>query len=171
MGLDSIRDFVSHCLADVYDSEQQVFGLLDHMETQTRSTEVRDLIRRHREDTSRQIENVESCFELLGAEAPRRACLAMRGIREEKRGFDRENPVAAVLESYNLLVLEKVSQYLAATYRVLVAAAGALRPDDLKRLLEQNLHRDQAVAAWLQEHRTRLLVDFGTLPAAGRAQR
>lgn len=161
MAAHSLKDVFRHGLGDIYDAEQQILSVLDQMETETGSIEVRDRIRRHRDETNHQIENLERCFELLGNGAPRVDCAAIRGLRDEKRNFQREeSPSPAALELFNLDAANKTEHYEIATYRGLVAQARALGNDDIRRLLEQNLRQEEDMAQWLETCHTQYLSEL-----------
>ncbi|MBI4544552.1 MAG: ferritin-like domain-containing protein [Gemmatimonadetes bacterium] len=160
MAANTLNDVFRHGLGDMYDAEQQIISVLDQLETETQSVEVRGRIRRHREETQRHIQNLERCFELLGSEAPRVQCTALRGLREEKRTFQAEQPSPQALEVFNLDAASKTEHYEIASYRGLVDQAKALRQDDISRLLEQNLRQEEEMSRWIDEQQPKILEQF-----------
>lgn len=158
MAAHTLRDVLRLGLGEIYDAEQQVLAVLDEMETETESDEVRDRIRRHRDETRHQLENIERCIELLGAGAPRVRSGALRGIREARPHFRQEaSPSGAVLEIFNLDTIGKIEGMEIAAYRTLIAQARALGDDDIRRLLEQNLRQEEEMARWSEEGHLRML--------------
>ncbi|MBI4409555.1 MAG: ferritin-like domain-containing protein [Gemmatimonadetes bacterium] len=163
MAANTLNDLFRHGLGDIYDAEQQIVSVLDQMETETGDQEVRNRIRKHREETQKQIQNLEHCFELLGSEPSRVQCSTVRGLRDEKRSFQQEGPSPLALEIFNLDAANKTEHYEIASYRGLVDLARALEQDDMRRLLEQNLHQEETMSAWLEQQQPKLLSQARTL--------
>jgi len=157
MPANTLNDVFRHGLGDIYDAEQQILSVLDEFETQTRNEEVRKRIRKHRDETQQQIQNLERCFELLATEAPRVQCGVIRGLRDEKREFQKENPSPEALEVFNLDSAMKTEHYEIASYRGLVDQAKALGNDDVRRLLEQNLEQEEDMSRWIEKHEPDIL--------------
>jgi ferritin-like metal-binding protein YciE len=149
MGLHTLKDVFRHALGMLYDAEQQILASIDEIETETRSTAFRNRIRQHRQETQRQIQNVERCFELLGTDAPHVQSAGARGMREDKRAFRREQPSPEALEIFDLDAASKTEHYEIASYRSLLNMAVTLGVDDVRRLLEQNLREEEAMSEWL----------------------
>jgi ferritin-like metal-binding protein YciE len=159
MPVHTLRDLFRHSLGVQYDAEQQILGTLDEMETETRSTALRDRLRLHRDETQHQIQNIERCFELIGTDAPRAECAVARGLREEKRAFRRESPSPEAIELYDLHAASRTESYEIASYRGLSSMAAALELDDVRRLLLQNLRQEEDMSGWLEAHSPELLED------------
>lgn len=160
MAIHSLNDVFRHGLGDIYDAEQQLLSVLDQMETETQNSTVRDQIRKHREETQHQIENLERCFELIGVDAPRVECATIRGLRDEKRTFQKESPSPEALEAFNLDAASKSEHYEIAAYRGLMYQATALGQDDVRRLLEQNLRQEEEMSRWIDERQPQLLSEM-----------
>ncbi|HEY8483745.1 MAG TPA: DUF892 family protein [Longimicrobiales bacterium] len=160
MPANTLNDLFLHGLGDIYDAEQQILSALNEMETETSNAEVRDRIRRHREETHQQIENLEQCFELLGTGAPRVQCSTVRGLRDEKRSFRDQQPSPAAIEVFNLDAANKTEHYEIASYRGLVDLARTLELDDARRLLEQNLRQEEEMSRWIEEQQPRILAEL-----------
>ncbi|HLU26725.1 MAG TPA: DUF892 family protein [Longimicrobiales bacterium] len=160
MAINSLQDVFRHGLGDIYDAEQQLLSVLDQMETETQDTSIRDRIRKHRDETQHQIENLERCFELIGVDAPRVQCAAIRGLRDEKRTFQQENPSPQALEAFNLDAASKTEHYEIAAYRGLMNQAKALGQEDVRRLLEQNLRQEEEMSRWIEECQPKVLSEM-----------
>ncbi len=157
MPANSLNDLFRHGLGDIYDAEQQILSVLDQMETETSDDTIRNRVRKHRNETEQQIQNLERCFELLSAQAPRVQCAAIRGLRDEKRAFQQENPSEQALEVFNLDSANKTEHYEIASYRGLIDQARVLGQDDVRRLLEQNLRQEEEMSRWIEEHQPEVL--------------
>jgi ferritin-like metal-binding protein YciE len=149
MGVHTLKDVFRYSLGMLYDAEQQILASIDEMETETRSTAFRNRIRQHREETQRQIQNLQRCFELLGTDAPHAQSAVARAMREDKRAFRREEPSPEALEIFDLDAASKTEHYEIASYRSLLDMAQALGADDVRRLLEQNLREEEDMSEWL----------------------
>jgi ferritin-like metal-binding protein YciE len=169
MPVHTLKDVFRHALGILYDAEQQVLAALDEVETETRSTAFRDRVRQHRQETQRQIQNLERCFELLGTDAPHAQSAVARGLREDKRAFRRENPTPDALEFFDLDAAVRTEHYEVGAYRSLLAIARVLELDDARRLLEQNLREEESMAEWLAANGQEIMTDVLGVTAAPRA--
>ncbi|HEX7089018.1 MAG TPA: DUF892 family protein [Longimicrobiales bacterium] len=169
MPANSLSDVFRHALGDIYDAEQQILSVLDQMETETSDEQIRNRVRKHRDETEQHIQNLERCFELLSAQAPRVQCAAIRGLRDEKRTFQQENPSEEALEVFNLDAASKTEHYEIASYRGLIDQARVLGQDDVRRLLEQNLRQEEDMSRWIEEHQPEVLTRMQA--ASGRGAR
>src|SRR5690606_18162894 len=97
------------------------------------------------------------CFELLSAQAPRVQCAAIRGLRDEKRAFQQENPSEQALEVFNLDSANTTEHYEIASYRGLIDQPRLLGQDDVRRLRAQNLRQDEEMSRWIEEHQPGVL--------------
>ena len=95
MPANSLNDLFRHGLGDIYDAERPILSVLDQMETETVDDTIRNRVRKHRNETEQQIQNLERCFELLSAQAPRVQCAAIRGLRNREAGLPAGEPVRA----------------------------------------------------------------------------
>jgi ferritin-like metal-binding protein YciE len=166
MALLSLRDAFRHQLGVVYDAEQQVLGILDEIETETGSTELRDRIRTQREAKHRQITNVTSAFELLGSAPPKVESHTLRGLRAERAALRALAPSQPVVEASDLLALDTASQATASLYGGLCDLGRRVGADDVVRLLGHNFETEHRFGEWVRERRAALLSEIEPAPRA-----
>src|SRR5690606_6434059 len=131
MPANSLSDVFRHGLGDIYDAEQQILSVLDQMETETSDEQIRNRVRKHRDETEQQIQNLERCFELLSARPARVQCAPIRGLRGEKRTFQQDTPPEGALEAFNLDAASKTEDDKNASYRGLIDQARVLGQGDV----------------------------------------
>jgi ferritin-like metal-binding protein YciE len=165
MAIESIRDVYRHQLGEVYHAEQLVLSVLDRIELETGSAALRDRVRTLRRETLRQVDNVERCFELAGASAPRVESETARGIVAERERFLEEQPTEQVLELYNLHCIARLGALKRESYRQLARMAGAIRQDDAGRLLAANLREEEELGRWLDENAAALVETRPSAPS------
>jgi len=162
MPLDTIRDVFLHQLGAAYDAEQQMVGMIDQVEMEALSVDLRNRMRLHREETLRQIGSLERCFELTGTAPPRVESGIVRGIREDRQQFAGDQPSETALEVFNIHLVDRLAHYKAAAYRLLADLARHIGQDDVRRLLEQNLADEESLCGWVAEHRDRIIGEAAT---------
>jgi ferritin-like metal-binding protein YciE len=139
-----------HELGRIYEEHRQVLPILDRLETQTGRASIRDRLRRHREETLNQIENMHHCFELLGTDAPRVECAVVRALDSEALRFEEQSPGPWAVDLHNLLAAMKMEHLEWASYRGTLELAAATGHDDVQRLLGQNFTYVESMLQWLE---------------------
>jgi ferritin-like metal-binding protein YciE len=157
MALETLRDVFRHHLGDAYHAEQQILAVLDAIELDTTTTELRDRVRAERAAVLRHIDSLERCFELLGTSPPRVESALAAALIAERHHVRSMEPSPAALEAWNTLALRRLTALRLETYRQLCQLADEVRQGDARRLLEQVLDAEYAFGTWLEEWSPRLL--------------
>jgi ferritin-like metal-binding protein YciE len=157
MALETLRDVFRHHLGDAYHAEQQIMAVLDAIELDTTTTELRDRVRAQRAAGLRHIDTLERCFELLGTSPPQVESELVRALLAERHRVTSLEPSPGALEAWNTLALGRLTALKLETYRQLCRLADEVRQSDVRRLLEQVLDAESAFATWLDEWSPRLL--------------
>jgi len=153
----TLKDLLRHGLGEMFDAQRQFLPLLDRMEVDIREDSFRARIRRHREETLNQIDNLQRCFDLLGTDAPGIECAAARGLAADVRGFRSQTAEPWAIEVYGLEAVARLEAFELAGLGALANYATATRHDDVLRLLRHNLAETQRMADWIADARTALL--------------
>lgn len=148
MAVESMRELYRHLLAEAYDAERHALGLLDQLETDMGAPDGRNRVRRYRDATTRQIDTLERCMELLGGASPSVASAALPGVLEDRRTFLLQAPAVGVLEAYDVIALGRCAELAAAGYRTLAALASVCGQPDARRLFERAIGEEEETAAW-----------------------
>jgi ferritin-like metal-binding protein YciE len=119
--------------------------------------ELRTRMEQHAEETRRQAERLRDCLQRYDA-APsglKDTLGKMTGLGQALSGFlVGDEVVKAMLATATVEQMEIVS------YKLLIEAAEAMGDSETKRVCDENLREEEAMAAWLEEHRSALLREY-----------
>lgn len=135
-----------HELSDMYDGEEHILKILPKLAEESGNSEVRSAFEMHEQQTREQIQNLDQCFQLLGAERQKVTCDAVLGLKKEHDSFLKEKPDDAILTMFDLGAASKTEHYEIASYEGLIAKAQLMGQQSVARLLEQNLRQEQEMA-------------------------
>jgi ferritin-like metal-binding protein YciE len=140
------RDLLVQQLAVVYGSEKAIEGMLQKLAREANDEELAAGFERHREETRRQIANLEQAFQLLG-EKPRRAkAPAVEGLELQHKAFAADAADDVLPEVLDLVALASASStehFEIAAYETLIMLAESLEATELVRPLQENLEQEQ----------------------------
>jgi ferritin-like metal-binding protein YciE len=142
MRIDEPRDLFTHKLGAALKMETTVAELLGTLEDKAQSPELKELLRRHGDETHHQIANLHEAFAALGEEAKERACPAIKGIESEGQTLIRltdESLVDAVV----LSGAAETEHHEIAAYEGLLAYAHAFGHESVVGLLRDNLRQEE----------------------------
>ena len=111
--------------------------------------ELRERIERHLEETRRHAESIRGCIERRngGTSMVKDTMAKVVGVAQGLSGlFVNDEVVKGSLADYTFEQME------IASYKILIAAAEKLGDMETKRVCEANLHQEEAMARWLDEH-------------------
>jgi ferritin-like metal-binding protein YciE len=141
--IETPRDLYIHELGAALKTEKTVLEMLPKLEEHASDSQVKEALRRHHEDTTWHIANVQRAFQALGAELDETTCPAMEGLEKEteanlKMVDDRLND--------NVIVagMTGTEHHEIALYEGLVTGAEAMGEQDVVALLQENLESEQA---------------------------
>lgn len=165
----TFKDFLRYGLGELHDFQRQVLPLIDRMETVTRQNDLRKRFRQHREETLRQIENLDRCFDLLGTDSPKVESAVARAFTADMIRFYEPEPGPWAAEAYLLEIAARLEHYERACYDGALHVATALRHGDIQRLLTQNIEYTRSMCQWIETTRAalveRLVATRATTPA------
>ncbi|MBX6343265.1 MAG: DUF892 family protein [Thermomicrobiaceae bacterium] len=67
MAMQTPQDLFKHELGDIYDAEQTIVGILSTLAGEVDDQDVRSALQHHEQETRRQIQNLDQCFQIIGA--------------------------------------------------------------------------------------------------------
>lgn len=146
MGMQRPEELFLHELSDMYDAEEHIVKMLPKLAEEAGNTEVRSAFQMHEQQTREQIQNLDQCFQLLGAQRQKVTCDAVLGLKKEHESFLKEKPDEAILTMFDLGAASKTEHYEIASYEGLIAKAQMMGQQSVARLLEQNLRQEQEMA-------------------------
>src|SRR5438309_5830066 len=98
----------------------------------------------HRKETEGQIERLQRCFEFLGEEPEKAECHGIRGLIQEKKAFEEEDPSQDLIDVFNVGAAIKVESYEICEYESLIDLAREMKHTKVVQLLSQNLKEEKA---------------------------
>jgi ferritin-like metal-binding protein YciE len=145
-------------LRDAHAMEEQAEQVLSALARRIENyPELKAQIDRHLEVTRRQAERVRSCIERRkGTPSTIKITMAkMLGVAQGLSGlFVGDEVVKGMLATYTFEHME------IASYKILIAAAEKLGDNETKRVLEEIVREEEAMAKWLEEHFTPITGEF-----------
>lgn len=144
--MNKAQELFLHELGDILDAEQRIVQMLPMMAQETENTEIQQAYRQHENETRQQIQNIERCFQLMGAQPKRSACFAIDGLKKEHDSFLQEKPTPMLLTMFDLGGAAKTEHYEIASYQELINQATLMGKQDCAQLLQQNLDQEKAMA-------------------------
>jgi len=153
-----MKDNLLDWLRDAHAMEEQAEKMLTTTAERLENyPELRRRIEQHIEETRRQAQSVRGCIERLGGDtsAIKDATAKMMAMAQGMSGmFVSDEVVKASLASYTFEHME------IASYRALIAAAEACGDMETRRVCEQILVEEEAMANWLADHLSKTVQEF-----------
>lgn len=110
-------------LADMFSSEQQIINELPNVIKAVESTELKNALTNHLNETKEQLVRLKQIFKLLNEAPPHEKCEAMKGILEEGKEFVEQFPKSSLRDAALIGACQKVEHYEIASYGTLYAHA------------------------------------------------
>ena len=95
MGMQTPQDLFLHELGDMYDAEQRILQMLPTMAKECDNDQVRQAFQHHEQETKQQVQNLDKCFQALGAKPPQTTCAAIAGESSGLRTIARASATVA----------------------------------------------------------------------------
>ena len=131
-------------IKDIYWAEKHLVKTLPKMQKAATSTQLKDAIGTHLEQTKGQVSRLEQVFELLGKRVQAKKCDAMEGLSKEGESIIEETDKGTATRDVGLIMAaQKVEHYEIATYGGLVQLAKTLGHQDISDLLAQTLTEEE----------------------------
>lgn len=140
----TLEDMFLHMLKDVYHAEKQILRALPKMAKAAGSEELREAFEAHREETEKQVERLESVFEMLDRKPRAETCEAIVGLIEEAKEVMDEAEDDDVKDAGLIAAGQAVEHYEIARYGTMKAWAEQLGMDDAAELLNETLEEEKA---------------------------
>lgn len=145
-----LNEFLLDELRDLYDAEKQLVKTLPKMARAATSTDLKDAIMEHLEETKGHVQRIEECFEHLGQRPRSKPCKGLKGILDEGKEMLEEDLEPAVRDTAIAAGCRKVEHYEMAAYEGLKEIASQLEMGEITNLLGDTLgeeqHADQILA-------------------------
>jgi ferritin-like metal-binding protein YciE len=144
MAVKSLDDLFYDTLRDIYYAEKKLVTALPKMAKLAQSSELRQAMQKHLDETREHVQRLEQVFETLGKRATAKKCEAMDGIIAEAEEVASEIKAEEVLDAALISSAQTVEHYEIARYGTLCAWARELGMEDAEKLLQQTLEEEKA---------------------------
>ena len=140
--LNNSREVFGHKLGSAYQMEQDVLEMLGDLEEEAQRDELKKQFRHHRDETRRQIENIEQAFRALGEEPDDSPSQVTKALDKQAKA-DIKMADESIVDTVILSGAEQTEHHEIAVYESLIAQAEQLGEPDVVKLLQQNLEVEQ----------------------------
>lgn len=149
--MQTARELFIHELTDMLDAEQKLVEALGTQAEESSRPDLQKAFQSHQQQTRKQVERLQQCFDLLDEEAEETECKGIAGIIAEHDSFkEEEEPAEDLMDIFNVGAAAKVESYEIAAYESLINLAQQLDQTKVERLLNQNLKEEQQTLKKMQ---------------------
>lgn len=162
MKIDSLEKLFHEELKDIYDAEKRLTKALPKMAKAASSDELKSALNEHLEVTVTQVSRLEKVFELIGAKAVSKTCMAMKGLLEEGEEALQTDGPDPIPDLCIIGAGRRVEHYEMAAYETLTGIAKTLQLTEIEDLLAANLQEEIDADAALAELSMQLMESEGS---------
>ncbi|MHA7305220.1 YciE/YciF ferroxidase family protein [Arthrobacter sp. TMN-49] len=139
----TVDEIFHYKLGSALTMEYDSLEMLGDMEKGAMRSDLRELFHEHAHETRQQIENLQQCFALLGAEAHQGPSPATKGLAKESKALMAKTDNSLV-DAVVLAGALETEHYEMAVYEALIFQAKARGAAGIAELLNQNLMQEKA---------------------------
>jgi ferritin-like metal-binding protein YciE len=150
-GLTTLRDLLIEELKDLYDAENQLVKALPKVVRAASSTQLKEAIQGHLEETRGHVKRLEQAFKHLGESATGSHCDAMEGLLEEGEDIMEEEGEESVVDAGIIAAAQKIEHYEIAGYGCVSTWAESIGESEVADLLNQTLDEEKEADTKLTE--------------------
>lgn len=142
MKIQSFQELYLHELRDLYNAEQQITKALPKMMEAAKSSDLKQGLQRHLEETRGQIERLEQIFSALGEKPGSVKCRAMEGLVKEGDEIMESVSRGELLDAALIAAAQRVEHYEMAGYGTARNYAKILGHSEHAKLLQASLDEE-----------------------------
>jgi len=143
MSIATIQDLFLDELKDIYSAEKQAIRSYPRITKVASSTELKQALQKHLEQTKGQLERLDKAFEILGKRAGGKTCEAMKGLLEEAAESIEEIEQGPVLDVAIIAAAQRIEHYEIAAYGTVATLAEAMGQTEIQQLLSETLQEEK----------------------------
>ena len=144
MKLESLHELFVEELQDLYSAETQIIEALPDMIEEASSTELKNALQQHLEQTRGQVRRLDQIFsQLSGVDKEGKTCKGMKGIIKDNQDLLDTDAEPEVLDAGMIAGAQRVEHYEIAGYGTVRTYAQLLGRQDWAQLLEQTLNEEK----------------------------
>jgi ferritin-like metal-binding protein YciE len=155
--MQTAHEFFIHELTDMLSAERQLVEALGKQAEESSRPDLKKAFESHREQTEKQVERLEQCFESLEEEPEETECKGIKGLIEEHDSFmEEEDPSEDLVDIFNVGAATKVERYEITAYEGLIQLADLMGHKKASKLLSQNLKEEEQTAKKMESFSKKL---------------
>jgi ferritin-like metal-binding protein YciE len=140
--LNTPEEIFSYKLGSALSMENDILGMLEKLQQETKREELRQLFSTHAEETHQHVRNIEESFRLLGEEPDDSPCPAIEALEKDGNAAMKKTD-ESIIDAVILAGATEVEHYEIAVYETLLTNAEARGNPEVAALLRQNLEQEQ----------------------------
>ena len=144
MTLNSLGDLFVVQLQDLYDAEQRLTQALPKMAEAASNSTLKTAFQSHLRETESHVAQLEKIFGVMGMNADRETCQAMKGLIAEGEDAIGASGDAAVRDAALIAAAQRVEHYEIAGYGTVRTLALQLGREDIAETLQKTLDEEGA---------------------------
>jgi ferritin-like metal-binding protein YciE len=142
--MQTAHELFIHELNDMLDAERKLVEALGKQAEESSRPDLKKAFDTHQEQTQKQVERLEQCFESIDEEPEERECKGIQGLIDEHDSFmDEEDPSEDLIDIFNVGAGTKVERYEISAYEGLIRLADLMEHKKASKLLSQNLREEE----------------------------
>ena len=151
MALNSMQDLAVYKLQSIYDAEQQALQAYPQIMDAVSSTELKQGLQKHMEQTQQQVQRLEQIFEQLGQQPGGQTCTSMQGLIQESQELIAQGGAPEVLDAAIIGAAQAMEHHEIAAYGTARTMAQQLGMQEVAQLLEQTLEEEKQTDSLLTQ--------------------
>src|SRR5215510_5960583 len=142
MGIGSLKDLYLDELHDLYDAETQIVRALPRLAESAHSSELRQVLSRHSEESRLHLERLDLIFTHWGEQRRSHVCAGLTGIVQEADDRVHAATTADARDATIIGAAQRMEHYVIAAYGAAARYARQLNRTDEARLLQETLNAE-----------------------------
>ena len=143
MKLNSLQELYLEQLHDLYDAEQQIITALPKMIEEAKSSDLRNALTQHLEETKQQATRLETIVTNMGKKVKGEKCKGMEGVLKEASDLTKSAAEDEVRDAAIIAGAQRVEHYEMAGYGTARTYATLLGEQNAAGLLQQTLNEEK----------------------------
>lgn len=144
MSVENLQELLIDELKDLYSAEKQIVRALPKIAKATASSELKEALLSHLEETKGHVERLEQIAEIVGKKLTGKTCVGMQGVLEEGSEVLEDTDKGNVRDAALIAAAQRVEHYEMAGYGSARDFAKLLGMSDVASLLEETLQEEKA---------------------------
>jgi ferritin-like metal-binding protein YciE len=142
MKLESLHDLYLNELRELYNGQNQIIKALPKMIESSNSSELRNALSEHLQQTHEQVRRLQQVFQLHGEEVKGEKCKGLEGIIDEGKDMVKHDENPNVRDAALIAEAQKIEHYEIAAYGSMRTWAQQMGHTRAAELLQQTLNEE-----------------------------